>query len=386
MIPLGEVLRPSSQVFEVSPTQTYSMAGMLNRGRGLFAKVQVTGLETSYKKLTRLEVGQLVYSRLFAWEGAITVVSGEFEGFFVSPEFPVFDLDSSRVHSAFLAHVTRWPAFHEKVADSRQGLGLRRQRVSPEALLRVRVPLPEISVQQRVAGQLDQVVRAAAAIASLRSRTSTRAEALIAALATQPHLAESAKRKLGWRRLPLGKVMQESNEVVTVQLDKKYLNLGIYSFGRGVFEKPPIDGVETSASQLRCVRSGQFIYSRLFAFEGAYAFVPERFDGRFVSNEFPSFDVDPELATAEFIAAALRNPSQWSELAGFSKGLGLRRQRIKVEALLSHELWFPPIGEQRRIVTGLQKLDRIRQLAGSSEAASVSVIPAALDQAFAELT
>ena len=57
--------------------------------------------------------------------------------------------------------------------------------------------------------------------------------------------------------------------------------------GRGVFDKPPIEGTRTSAKTLYRIRSRQFIYSRLFAFEGAYAAVPPRCDGRYVSNEFP---------------------------------------------------------------------------------------------------
>lgn len=179
--------------------------------------------------------------------------------------------------------------------------------------------------------------------------------------------------------------MEQSTESVDVALEGRYPNLGVYSFGRGVFAKPPIDGMETSAKRLNRVRAAQFIFSRLFAFEGAYTFVPNEFDGYFVSKQFPCFDVDPSLSTAEFIAAALRSPQQWRELARSSKGLGLRRQTIKVEALLDHELWFPPISEQHRIVDALQKLDQVRGLLKSSSSIAASVLPSALNRAFAGL-
>jgi len=71
----------------------------------------------------------------------------------------------------------------------------------------------------------------------------------------------------------------------SVEADKQYPNLGIYSFGRGLFHKQPIDGALTSATTLYRVRKGQFIYSRLFAFEGAYGAVAEEFDEYFVSGE-----------------------------------------------------------------------------------------------------
>ncbi|WP_420639940.1 hypothetical protein [Candidatus Poriferisocius sp.] len=133
------------------------MAGMLNRGRGLFRKSDLLGLDTSYKQLTKLKAGQLVYSRLFAWEGAISIVPDEFDGVHVSPEFPAFDLDNTEVLSDYLAHIARWSDFHEKVADSRKGLGLRRQRVAPEALLKVEIPLPDITEQRRIATHLDKM-------------------------------------------------------------------------------------------------------------------------------------------------------------------------------------------------------------------------------------
>jgi type I restriction enzyme S subunit len=180
--------------------------------------------------------------------------------------------------------------------------------------------------------------------------------------------------------------MTECRDSIDVAADGLYPNFGIYSFGRGVFTKAPIDGSQTSAKQLNRVRAGQFIYSRLFAFEGAYAFVPAAFDGYFVSNEFPSFDVDPTVATAEFIAAALRSPQTWRELAGSSKGLGLRRQRIKVDALLAHSMWFPPIEEQHRIVAGLRKLDDVNRLLERSDALVAALVPSALNLAFAGLS
>jgi len=382
---LRELLTPSGDVVDVSVAHTYPMAGMLNHGRGLFQKGDVQGHETSYRKLARLAPGQFVYSKLFAWEGSLAVVPSRFEGVFVSPEFPVFDLDLTRVLPEYLTHIARWPDFHLAVAGGSRGLGLRRQRVSPEALLKVKIPLPSISDQRRLATHLDRVADGADRIAARRELCASRNTALFASLAAQPHLSDDEKRRLGWSQLALGEVMTEAAESTAVAMESQYPNLGIYSFGRGVFEKPPIDGLETSAKKLNRVRGGQFIYSRLFAFEGAYAYVPEEFDGYFVSNEFPSFTVDDRLALAPFIAAALRSPRQWQELAGSSKGLGLRRQRIKVEALLEHRLWFPAVTEQRRVVDGLERVRRLDRLLEHSTDLVNALTPAALNQAFAGL-
>jgi len=146
---------------------------------------------------------------------------------------------------------------------------------------------------------------------------------------------------------------------VAVEPNRTYPNVGVLSFGRGLFEKSPIDGAATSASRLYRIRAGQLIYSRLFAFEGAYATVEQRFDGYFVSNEFPTFTLDETRIDIGFLAGYLRTPAVWEELAKGSKGLGLRRQRVHPETLLAHTISLPPLHEQRTIRLLLEKIDAI---------------------------
>ena len=69
-------------------------------------------------------------------------------------------------------------------------------------------------------------------------------------------------------------------------------NFGLYSYARCLFVKTPISGMATSAARVRRVRTGQFIYSTLFAWEGAFGLVTPEFDGWFVSNEYPTFTCD----------------------------------------------------------------------------------------------
>src|SRR4051812_15916784 len=69
-----------------------------------------------------------------------------------------------------------------------------------------------------------------------------------------------------WPMARLGDVIRQVSDPHIVHVDQSYPNLGLYSFGRGLFPKSPIDGATTSARTLFRVREGQFIYSRLFAF------------------------------------------------------------------------------------------------------------------------
>jgi type I restriction enzyme S subunit len=120
----------------------------------------------------------------------------------------------------------------------------------------------------------------------------------------------------------------------------------------------------TSAKTLRRVRKGQFIYSRLFAFEGAYGFVTNDFDGHFVSNEYPAFDCRPDQARAEFIAAYFKSPVVWKDVATGSTGLGDRRQRVQPDKILSYSVWLPPIEWQNRIADVQKQMDALHTVNG----------------------
>ena len=384
MRPLADALIRVERKVAVDPAATYKMLGVRSFGRGAFAAGDLPGVETSYSTLLQVSQNDIVYPKLMAWEGAFALVPPELGGRYVSTEFCTFSA-SSDTEPRFVAYALSTPWIAEAVAGSSGGTNVRRRRLYPDDFLAKKIPLPDPDEQRRIAIHLDRVASRLNLFRQRRETTITRLVALGASLATQPQLSGEKKECEGWRQLRLGEVMTEANDVVDVKLDHQYPNLGIYSFGRGVFAKPPIDGLETSAKKLNRIRSGQFVYSRLFAFEGAYAYVPEEFDGVFVSNEFPSFDVDPEQALAPFIAAALRSPRQWGLLAGSSKGLGLRRQRIKVDALLEHRLWFPPIEQQRRVVAGLERIGRLESLVAHSDDLAAAVSPSALNRAFAGL-
>ena len=153
-----------------------------------------------------------------------------------------------------------------------------------------------------------------------------------------------------WPLLPLGEVLTKSNARVSVSVDGEYPNFGIYSFGRGLFAKPPILGSSSSATTLFRAKANQFVYSRLFAFEGAYGIVPPELDGHLVSNEFPLFDCNPQRIDPGYLGWFFRNPAVWPKVAELTTGMGSRRQRIKPEALLGYAIPFPPIDEQRRIL------------------------------------
>ena len=93
-VPLSEVLQQRHGI-RVDPTSRYPIAGVFGFGRGIILRESLLGDETKYQTLTPLSVGDVVYSKVKAFEGAVTVVPPVGSGRFVSPEFPVFSVADS---------------------------------------------------------------------------------------------------------------------------------------------------------------------------------------------------------------------------------------------------------------------------------------------------
>ena len=383
MIPLGEILSAAQDEVVVEPLATYRIAGVYSFGRGLFARSAIRGEETSYPRLVRLHKHQFVVSRLKAFEGAVAVVDEPFDGMCLSPEFPTFGIDHSRADPQYVAWLCRWPEFWATLAGHSKGVGARRERVHTDQLLAIRVPMPSAAEQLQVVGRIQAIVRRVEEIERLQRDTLGRVWAVPTAMAHRADLNAEQKRRLAWRDFSLGEVLTPTADVHQVAPDTSYPNLGILSFGRGLFAKPPIEGASTSAKQLFRVRAGQFIYSRLFAFEGAYARVSPAFDGWFVSNEFPSFDCNRDLVLAEFLAAYFRASSVWSDASASSKGLGLRRQRVQPEHLMAHRLLIPPLPEQERIKAAFEAAERAEALLRQQGRRTKALVPSVLNRAFA---
>ncbi len=175
----------------------------------------------------------------------------------------------------------------------------------------------------------------------------------------------------GWAMVPLGEVLHPAFDPHAVDPVASYPIAGVYGFGRGMIKRPPTTGQEIAATQLFRIKSGQFIYSRLKSFEGAFAVVSDDVDGYFVSNEFPTFDASPSRLDPRYLGWYFKQKHVWQALASDNKGIGARRERLHPDRLLDYEFPLPPLDEQRRIVARIDALAaKIAEARGLREEAS----------------
>lgn len=353
---------------QVIPSTTYSIAGVFGFGKGLILREAISGSETKYKSLTPLKAGDVVYSKVKAFEGAITVVPAAGHGRFVSPEFPVFRVSDS-VNADYLRHLFAWEGFVDQLRGKSSGIGARRERVHPDVFLGIRIPLPELAEQRQAAEHLEKIRERTDAAASSRADGWKPVESMLA--------------QLPWDT-PLHALLGEDLDEVELESNKQYRQLGVFGKSRGIIDRGTFFAAETKYTRMLRVRAGQVVLSRLKAFEGALAIADERHDGGLVSKEFPTFTlldgVDPH-----FVRAVLSCSSFEERLRARSVGLGARRERVDAQRFMSIEVPLPPLNVQRDVGRAAECAGRIRALQQRSDMLGDALLPAARNEVFSSL-
>lgn len=383
LVPLGEVLKPTSRRIPVLAETEYELLGARWYAKGLYTKDKKPGSEIKASHLYQVQEGDFVYNRLFAWKGSFAVATGQNDGCFVSNEFPCFHVLRERLLPNFLwYYFSRETAWNEVLGESYGATPTSRNRLKESHLLRLKIPLPPLEEQRRIVALVDSLVAKIEEAKTLRKQSTSQLNAVAVSLAHRGDLTDDQKLRMGWKAIRLGDFIRTEYDDYKVQTYDEYPNLGIYSYGRGLFVKAPISGMATSAAKLRKVHSGQFIYSRLFAWEGAFGLVTPEFDGWYVSGEYPTFACDQHHILPEFLFAYFKTEQAWKKVAIGSKGLGSRRQRVQPEQILNHCLLLPPMDTQEKIKRTLEAAAKGRIQIIEAETSIDVLLPSILDRAF----
>ena len=282
-VKLGEVLRQVERFEPRDELTEYPFAGTYSFARGIFVGERKIGSSFALPKIQRIHEGDFIYCKIMAREGAFGIAPKEADNCVMSGAFVVYELNHERIDQTFLDYFFKVPA-HWQSGNQSSGTNVRRQSLHSSQFGQAEIPLPPLAEQKRLVARIEKLAAKIHEASTIRHQAVEEAEALLVAMAHRSDHDMATKEKEGWKRTKLSDVIEEVDDSHVVKRDHSYPNLGMYSFGRGFFHKPPIDGLATSAKSLRRVKEGQFIYSRLFAFEGAYGRVTKEFDGAFVSS------------------------------------------------------------------------------------------------------
>jgi type I restriction enzyme S subunit len=372
-VALAELLQTASEPVSVQPDEEYPNFGIYSFGRGLFRKPPISGIQTSARTLYRVRAGNFIYSRLFAFEGSYGVVDHEFDGYFISNEYPSFMIDLSRLEPLFLKYYFQYPITWKSIAIGSKGVGSRRIRVQPDKILGHCMPLPSLSEQKTIVARLD----------ALTEKTQRVESHLNAADAVSANLLLSLNHELAaGRKIRLGDAIELHEVHESVAATGSYPQVGVRGFGGGLFPKAAVNGTETSYKTFHRLYEGAIVLSQVKGWEGAIARCPAELADWFVSPEYRTFRCKPSQASSDYIGEILRTEWFWQELQDATRGVGARRERTRPEQFLDIELVLPNVDHQLRIVEVLKRQSILKAKHAAIRQANAALLPATLERLF----
>ncbi len=159
--------------------------------------------------------------------------------------------------------------------------------------------------------------------------------------------------------VPLGKVLRFSGKPERIRKPESEVFVTVRLNGRGAVPRNIGAGKTPVAFTGYRVQSGQFIYSRIDARNGAFAIIPPELDGAVVSKDFPVFDIQTDAVDTRYLIHYFMAGRLQQQIQALSQG-ATNRQRITEERFLAFTLPLPPLIEQRRIAAILDCADSLR--------------------------
>lgn len=159
LLPVYEFATQIDNKERVEPDAKYKMVGVKWYGEGVFHRETVLGKEQSSNYLYPLKPGAIIYNRLFAWKESFTVVPDSFAGLYVSNEFPQFEINKAVVLPEYVYLLFTSKKIIKAVnAASIGSAAISRNRFKESDFLGFKVPIPPLSVQQKIVEYWENVL------------------------------------------------------------------------------------------------------------------------------------------------------------------------------------------------------------------------------------
>ena len=142
---------------------TYPELGIRSFGKGTFHKPALSGSEVGTKRLYRIEPGDLLFSNVFAWEGAIAVAQSADAGRFGSHRFITCQVKQALTTAEFLRYYFLTDEGMLKIGEASPGGAGRNRTLGLDKLMAIEVPMPSRAAQ-------DTFDRLQAEVAALKAK------------------------------------------------------------------------------------------------------------------------------------------------------------------------------------------------------------------------
>ena len=373
-VALGELLRRSDESAVIDPAAEYHEVTIKLWGKGVISRGKVSGGDVvSVRRVVR--ANQLILSKIDARNGAIGLVPSELDGAIVSNDFPSFEFsDPSQCDAAFMGWLVRSSPFVELCKAASEGT-TNRVRIKEDRFLDQQIALPPLTEQQALVARLDALAEKTRQVEAHLDAVERDAEHLLA-LRFRDAIADAPMR-------PMAEVAPLVRREQSIDLNDSYPELGIRSFGKGTFHKPPLSGGDVGTKRLYRIEPGDLLFSNVFAWEGAIAIAQPEDVGRFGSHRFITCQANPELTTAAFLRYYFLADEGILKIGEASPGGAGRNRTLGLEKLMAIDVPMPVLAVQQSFDRLQTEIAALKAKHTAIREANAALLPATLERVFA---
>jgi len=371
-VALGEVVEPKIDSCSILPEVQYKEVTVSLWGRGVRLRKRILGSEISASTRNRTSSGDFIISKIDARHGAYGFIPPELDGAVVSNDFPLYQVGSERICPRWLYWISQSSFFVDLCRRASKGT-TNRVRLKESLFLNLKIPLPSLAEQQRIVAHLDAIEERLNRIQKLRDESEVARDALVISM----HHAAA-----GGRTVRISKLLELDEEREPIISTGSYPQVGIRSFGNGIFTKGAILGSETTYKSYNRLSAGKFVMSQVKGWEGAVAVCPTELEGWFVSPEYRTFSCVSGQCDPDYLSHVVVTEWFQRQLLSATRGVGARRERVRPEMLLHIEIPFPDISKQLDAARTFSQLKSVQTHSNITLPRQDALIPSLLDRIF----
>lgn len=374
-LPLADIAPIVRRPVEIRLDQAYPELGIRSFGRGTFHKPALLGSDAGSKRLFSIEPGDLVFSNVFAWEGAIAVASHHDLGRFGSHRFITCVVDSTRANAEFLKlYLTASDEGLEQIRRASPGGAGRNRTLGVEKLGRILVPLPPLAEQQALVSRLDALAEKTRQVEAHLDAVERDAEHLLA-LRFRDAIADAPLRTMA-------EVAPLVRREISIDPEVMYTELGVRSFFRGTFQRRTVVGADFSWQDLYSIRTGDLIFSNIMAWEKAIAIAKHEDEGCVGNHRMLSCEANSDDAVSGFLWYYFTTPEGFAKIEAASPGTAARNKTMTAPALMAIEVPTPPLAKQQSFDRLQSEVAALKTKHAAIRAANSALLPATLERVF----
>ena len=167
----------------------------------------------------------------------------------------------------------------------------------------------------------------------------------------------------GWTLRKIRRLIRQVKRPIAVRSDQEYREIGIRSWGKGIFHKDPIRGAQLGEKSVFQPEPGDFVLNIVFAWEGAVGVFSAREAGMIASHRFPTFRPSGHV-DLDYLLMVLQSDQGRRLMEVNSPGAAGRNKTLRIGQFLDEELPLPNRETQEAIVaTFREKEQRLAALA-----------------------